>query len=231
MFTLEDRACRGLFVRYILFSVVVFALLTIIHSWITYDQVNLVNFIVPVFAGMIVGFLMARNKILRIQLTVLANTDKLTGAYNRQYFDQRLSEETDRAIRYKHGFCIIYLDLDFFKKVNDQYGHGVGDKVLIDFAKIVKSAYRESDIFARFGGEEFIILAQMTDRESAMCLYQRIKQATLKHTFVSAGKITFSAGIAEFNIEGDSVSNLLERADQALYKAKEAGRNQAIVAD
>lgn len=64
-----------------------------------------------------------------------------------------------------------------------------------------------------------------------MCLYQRIKQATLKHTFVSAGQITFSAGIAEFNVENDSVSNLLERADQALYKAKEAGRNQAIVAN
>ncbi len=217
--------------EYLIFSVTVFAILTVIHSWLSYDDVSLVNFIVPVFAGLIVGFLMARNKILQLQLSTLANTDKLTGAYNRQYFDHRLEEEIDRAKRYKFPLSVIYLDLDHFKRVNDQHGHKTGDSVLIDFSDISRKVIRDSDIFTRFGGEEFIILAQMADSESSQRLYQRLQQAVAEHSFQMVNNITFSAGIAELNLQDDSVESLLDRADKALYRAKENGRNQAVIAD
>lgn len=217
--------------EYLIFSVTVFAILTVLHSWLTYDQVNLVNFIVPVFAGLVVGYLMARNKVLQLQLSTLANTDKLTGAYNRQYFDHRLEEEIDRAKRYKFPLSLIYLDLDHFKRVNDQYGHKTGDSVLIDFSTISQKVIRDSDIFTRFGGEEFIILAQMADSESAMRLYQRLQQAVAEHSFEMVSHITFSAGIAELDLETDDIESILDRADKALYSAKENGRNQAVIAD
>lgn len=227
----EDRKCLNLFIRYILVSIIVFVALTIVHSWLTYNQLHIVNFLVPLAAAMAVGFLMARNRILRNQLTLQANTDKLTGAYNRQYFDNRLREEIDKAQRYKHKFSILYLDLDLFKSVNDNFGHAIGDEVLIDFTAIVHSVHRDSDIFARFGGEEFILLAHMSDTKSAMNVYQRIKEATRLHQFKKVESITFSAGIAEFDIEHDTTKSLLDRADKALYAAKEGGRDQAVVAD
>ncbi len=217
--------------EYLIFSVTVFAILTVIHSWLTYDQVNAVNFIVPVFAGLVVGYLMASNKVLHRQLITLASTDKLTGAYNRQYFDHRLEEEIDRAKRYKFPLSLIYLDLDHFKRVNDQHGHKTGDSVLIDCSSISQKVIRESDIFTRFGGEEFIILAQMADRESAERLYQRLQQAVAEHSFDKIEHITFSAGIAQLKPETDTVASILDRADKALYKAKENGRNQAVIAD
>ncbi len=219
------------YAEHVIFSVAIFAALTVIHSWLTYDQVNIVNFIVPGIAGLIVGWLMARNKVLNMELTRLANTDKLTGAYNRQYFDNRLEEELDRARRYNMTLSILYLDLDYFKKVNDQHGHKIGDAVLVDFAALTKSVIRDSDIFARFGGEEFIILAQMANRESALALYKRIHEAIKSHRFEAINDITFSAGIAELDKENDTISTLLDRADKALYKAKDAGRDQAVVAD
>ena len=231
MLKADEKKRLNCYIVYTVTSIIAFAALTVIHSWISYNQIQAVNFIVPVFAGLVVGVLMARNKVLRTQLSQLANTDKLTGACNRLYFDKRLAEEVDRARRYKQHFCIIYLDLDFFKKVNDQFGHGIGDEVLIDFAAIIKKVNRESDVLARFGGEEFIILAQMADKDSVLKLYERIKTATDQHTFKKVKNITFSAGIAEFDIEKDSARSLLERADKALYKAKDNGRNQAVIAD
>lgn len=231
MFKQNENQQLCCYTSYLIFSVAAFVILTVIHSWLTYDQVQLVNFIVPIFAGLIVGLLMARNKVLQVQLTELANTDKLTNAYNRQYFDRRLEEELDRASRYDHQLSIIYLDLDFFKKVNDQHGHKIGDSVLVDFAKISHGAIRDSDIFARFGGEEFIILVQMANKNAAYALYERIKVAIDRHDFEAVKGITFSAGISEFRGKEDSIENLLERADKALYKAKESGRNQAVLAE
>ncbi len=224
----NQRLCC--YLEYIAFSVGIFGVLTVFHSWLTYDQVKLVNFIVPMFAALIVGYLMAHNKVLQNQLTQLANTDKLTSAYNRQFFDQRLEEELDRAQRYDLKLSIIYLDLDHFKQVNDQHGHKIGDSVLIDFSRVVRKTIRESDIFARFGGEEFIVLAQMASSDSAHALYLRIKDAIDSHTFEVINNMTFSAGIAQLQKDETAVQ-ILDRADKALYRAKENGRNMAIIAD
>ena len=231
MLSSEEKSHLSLFIRYILTSVIIFAILTFIHSWITFSQIRIVQFLIPMFAGMVIGFIYARNKILQSKLIKLAITDKLTGASNRLYFDRRLKQEIDRAKRYKQLFSIIYLDLDYFKRVNDQFGHGIGDEVLIDFSLIANNINRESDVFARYGGEEFIILAQMTDKQSAYILYQRIKEAIEKHEFNRVKTITFSAGITEFDIENDTADTVLARADKALYEAKENGRDQAIIAE
>ncbi len=230
---IKTKDCPYLYyyILYICLSVFVFSMLAVLHSWLSYDQIEPLNFVVPVFAALVVGFLMAYNKVLQIRLTQLVNTDKLTEAYNRQYFDKRLERELQHAIRYKLPLCVIYLDLDYFKRVNDEYGHNVGDSVLIDFSSLVTASLRESDIFARYGGEEFIIMALMADLPSAQALYQRIYEAVEAHTFESVGRITFSAGIARLNSDEDSLSNLIDRADKALYKAKENGRNQAALAE
>jgi len=220
-----------LYVIYISISIVVFTCLTIFHSYITYNQIHLVNFLVPISAASVVGFLLAKNKILQHQLSTLANTDKLTSAGNRLYFDQRLAEEALLAIRYKQVFSIIFFDLDYFKKVNDKYGHSEGDKALIDFSAIIRSLNRDTDLFARYGGEEFILLARMADKHTAEEIYKRIKDKIDQHVFGKAGHITFSAGIAEFDYNTDTTESIIKRADKALYEAKAAGRDQAVIAE
>jgi len=231
MKNIADKQHAFLFTIYITISIAVFSCLTLVHSYISFNQLRIVNFLVPVFAAIIVGFLLARNKILQYQLTTLANTDKLTKACNRQYFDLRLSEEVLTAKRYKQAFSIIFFDLDHFKKVNDKFGHSAGDKALIEFASIIKNLNRDTDLFARYGGEEFILLGKMADKKTTEAIYKRIKTAVDEHIFGEIGHITFSAGIAEFDHENDTIESLIKRADKALYKAKETGRNRAVVAD
>jgi len=227
----NEKQPLKLFVIYICVSITVFICLTVLHSYITYNQINWVNFLVPAFAAVIVGFLLARNKILQLQLKNLANTDKLTNASNRQYFDQRLAEEALLSTRYKQVFSIIFFDLDYFKKVNDQYGHAEGDKVLVDFSSIIRTLNRDTDLFARYGGEEFILLAKMANKHTAEEIYQRIKEKINRHVFGKAGHITFSAGIAEFDCNSDTIESIMKRADKALYAAKDTGRNRAVIAE
>ena len=231
MYTPEEKRHLELFVAYISSSIAVFTCLTIIHSFITYNQINLVNFLVPLSAAIVVGFLLASNKILQFQLKTLATTDKLTGARNRQYFDQRLAEEVLSSARYQHVFSIIFFDLDYFKKVNDQYGHATGDKVLVDFSSIIRGINRDTDLFSRYGGEEFILLAKMADKHTAEKIYLRIKESIDQHTFGKVGSLTFSAGIAQFDYNTDTAESIMKRADKALYEAKGNGRNRAVIAE
>jgi len=227
----EEKHHLKLFAIYICISIAIFTCLTFFHSYITYNQIHLVNFLVPISAAVVVGFLLARNQILQLQLKGLANTDKLTSASNRQYFDKRLTEETLLSIRYKQVFSIIFFDLDYFKKVNDQYGHATGDIALIDFSSIILKLNRDTDLFARYGGEEFILLAKMADKHTAEKIYSRIKKNIDQHSFGKAGHLTFSAGIAQFDYEKDTVESIMKRADKALYDAKAAGRDRAIIAE
>jgi len=220
-----------LFIIYISISIAVFTCLTFIHSYITQNHIQLVNFFVPISASAVVGFLLARNKILQYELKTLANTDKLTSACNRQYFDLRLKEESLLSKRYQQTFSIIFFDLDLFKKINDNYGHAVGDQVLVEFSAIIKKMNRDTDLFARYGGEEFVLLARMADKNTAKEIYLRIKKTIGRHTFGKAGHITFSAGIAQFDFNDDSVESIMKRADKALYEAKANGRNQAVIAE
>lgn len=165
------------------------------------------------------------------ELTRLAHYDFLTGIYNRSCFFSLASKYLDTVRRHKLPLHIISLDLDNFKKVNDTYGHAAGDKVLIEFTKIVSSHMRKSDLFGRIGGEEFIICIQNNKLDGVKILTEKIrsefeaKKIEINNNQVSA---TVSIGIAQMK-SNDTLQELIEKSDKALYKAKEEGRNQTIV--
>ncbi|MGC9135224.1 GGDEF domain-containing protein, partial [Caldisphaera sp.] len=123
--------------------------------------------------------------------------DPLTGLLNRYTLDFVLDTEISKAKRYGYTISLIIMDLDNFKRVNDTYGHLVGDKVLVHFAKIVKSVVRNSDYAFRYGGEEFLILLPYTDLKNAKVVAERIREKVEKHKFPMIGKVTVSCGIAE----------------------------------
>ncbi len=164
-----------------------------------------------------------------IILETLAITDGLTGAYNHRYFYKRLKEEFDRAKRYGTPLSVIMIDIDFFKKINDVYGHLVGDAVLIDLSKLLKQNIRKHDIFARYGGEEFAIILPHTSFEGANKEAERLRRAVENHKFNhinTEGEITISLGFATYpDIDVDKPEDLVKLADSALYEAKNSGRN------
>lgn len=163
-----------------------------------------------------------------IALKLLATTDSLTSLANRSSIDQRIIDELNRALRFKHPFSLILLDIDFFKAVNDAYGHVTGDKVLIEFASILQSNVREIDTVGRWGGEEFLIVCPETDSIGAAKLAESLRQKIDDHEFDTIKNKTASFGVSMYQ-NGDSEKVLLSRADQALYKAKDKGRNRVEV--
>jgi len=183
-------------------------------------------FIAPIFAGILYGYLLARIKLLHEQMSLMAYTDPLTNTYNRLHFGHFLDAEVDRVRRYGGTFSIIFFDLDRFKKINDEYGHLVGDEVLKQVTAVVEKANRSADIFARYGGEEFIILAPATDIAGARIHAERLRNDIENHRFSEVNKLTCSFGIAEYKSEADDVPSLFKRADTALYNAKKLGRNR-----
>ena len=154
-----------------------------------------------------------------------ATTDSLTQLPNRFQIDEILKLEDKSFQRYKDSFSVILVDIDFFKKVNDIYGHNVGDMVLIEFANILKRHTRSSDIVGRWGGEEFLIICPKTNLEGAVLHAELLRSAVEKHTFEKVAKQTASFGVAEYT-EGDILESLFIRVDKALYEAKRNGRNQ-----
>jgi len=152
-------------------------------------------------------------------------TDALTGLNNRMKLDEVLENEVNRAQRYQSTFSIIMLDIDYFKKVNDTYGHLVGDEVLKKVADLLKRTFRKTDVPGRWGGEEFLILLPQQDRIRACMIAERLRAAIEASEFPDVGTITSSFGVTEHASE-DTVENLIKRADDALYRAKELGRNR-----
>ncbi|MGR8934121.1 MAG: diguanylate cyclase [Gammaproteobacteria bacterium] len=163
------------------------------------------------------------------KLEKLAATDPLTGAYNRRHFMTVAGEEFERALRYREQLTIIAIDIDFFKRINDRCGHAAGDKVLIKLTEIAHQTLRPSDIFARFGGEEFFILLPKTGIDEAMHVAERLRSiiALQRIEHSQAEKIGFcvSMGVALLSNCDAHAEQLLKRADQALYAAKKSGRN------
>lgn len=160
-----------------------------------------------------------------------ATTDALTGLPNRAAYDERIAEEVARWQRYQTHFSVAVGDLDFFKRINDTYGHLAGDKVLRLIAKVVKLKLRGTDFVARYGGEEFVILMPSTGATEAHQAVDKIRQAVAKSPFNFHGKpvtVTMSFGVSESK-EGDNEESLFSRADEMLYKAKANGRNQAVI--
>ena len=153
-----------------------------------------------------------------------ATTDKLTKAYNRVKFEEIIAIELERTTRYNHPLSIVIVDIDDFKKVNDTCGHLVGDYALKAVAGILQSHMRKINHLIRWGGDEFVIIPVETGLDGARIFSERLRQAIESFDFGKAGKITVSIGIALFN-KDDTEDTFLQRADDALYKAKEAGGN------
>ncbi|MCF6331321.1 MAG: diguanylate cyclase [Sulfurimonas sp.] len=160
-------------------------------------------------------------------LTEEASKDALTNLFNRGKFDDVLSKEISLAQTTKSPLCIIFLDIDHFKVVNDTYGHNVGDYILIEIANILKSAIRQGDFIARWGGEEFIITLQSTTAEQALILANKIRKIIEHYHFKNGGKQTVSIGVTQY-ICHESQSAFTKRVDEALYEAKETGRNRVV---
>ncbi len=161
------------------------------------------------------------------KLSKLATTDKLTGINNRHQFEELLSKELSRAERYHAPMALIMFDIDHFKNINDTYGHDIGDKVLRTVSDIVRFNIRETDIFARWGGEEFIILTPETTIESAELLANKLCMALQQYDFDTVGTVTASFGVAMHQAE-EKNAEMIKRADKAMYQAKHNGRNQVV---
>lgn len=162
------------------------------------------------------------------ELKALATIDSLTGIYNRRKFEESLEIETQRAVRYKIPISLIEVDIDYFKNINDTYGHLAGDTVLIEITKLVSQNIRDVDVFARWGGEEFMILVSHNDIEGARVLAEKLRTILERHRIAGIGAVTCSFGAAQFK-EGDTVDTFLKRTDDALYEAKQGGRNRVII--
>ena len=166
------------------------------------------------------------------KLERLATFDSLTGLYNRRAILGKLRELINLANRYKEDFSLSMLDIDHFKKVNDRYGHLTGDDVLEKVAALIRGTIRDTDIAGRYGGEEFIIILPQTTLSSAWVVVERlrsiIEQAEMKDPAGNVFAITVSQGLAGWE-RGEDAHSLISRSDEALYKAKEKGRNRVQI--
>jgi diguanylate cyclase (GGDEF)-like protein len=169
------------------------------------------------------------------QAKLLTLTDELTHLYNSRFFNQFLESEVKRCRRYSSHVALIFLDLDFFKKVNDQYGHLMGSKVLQEAADVLRSGLRDVDIVARYGGDEFLVILPETRIDEAAFVAERMRQNFEENTFlVEEGlnvKVTASFGVASFPEFSSSKEELVRFADKAMYRVKNKSRNGVCVAD
>jgi diguanylate cyclase (GGDEF)-like protein len=176
--------------------------------------------------------------------------DPLMGIHNRRYLDRRLKEEVERALRYKLPLSVLLLDIDHFKRVNDSRGHQVGDLVLSSLGRLIKNTARNSDVVARYGGEEILVIATNTASSSVPAFAERLRKAVEDCAFAErlrkaveesvlvppdglggaqAVRVTVSIGVASLGPDTCSVDALLKSADEALFRAKREGRNRVVV--
>jgi diguanylate cyclase (GGDEF)-like protein len=174
-----------------------------------------------------------KRKLLEIELKQRAHIDFLTGTNNRGYFMEQAERELSRAIRYETPLSFLMLDIDFFKQVNDSYGHKVGDMALKKFAEICRQTLREIDVIGRIGGEEFAILLPETALNEATEVAERVRQAIANAKVpLESGlplQFTVSIGVTALASHGENIDVLLNRADKALYEAKNSGRNKVCI--
>jgi diguanylate cyclase (GGDEF)-like protein len=167
------------------------------------------------------------------RLEELATTDGLTGCFNKRYFLEELERRLVAADRFKRNLALVITDIDHFKAVNDTYGHATGDVVIKELGQILLRLKRETDLVARFGGEEFCILCEETDAGGAVLLAERVREEVMNTVFqteMGKLKVTCSLGVATFPIDAKDKDALFEASDRALYAAKHAGRNQVRTA-
>lgn len=166
-----------------------------------------------------------KMKIYQDELEHLSQTDTLTNIGNREYFKQSIPKEMDRAKRYKHNLSLIMLDIDFFKNINDTYGHDIGDIALVKMTQTVQDLLRRTDIFCRYGGEEFMILLPESSTMETAILAERIRAHVEKMHISPIEKMTISIGLTEMHND-DTVESFIKRVDKALYRSKNEGRNR-----
>lgn len=173
-----------------------------------------------------------KRKALEASLMKLSREDPLTGLHNRRTILDLLEEEVQRAQRYKHPLSFLMMDIDHFKKINDRWGHPTGDEVLKSFAAECRSLMRENDRMGRFGGEEFVMVLPETGKPEAMQVAERIRKIIAKMAIKSKHgtapiPVTVSIGVTSAN-DGDDIEAIIARADEAMYEAKDAGRNRVV---
>ncbi|HVF52400.1 MAG TPA: diguanylate cyclase [Actinomycetota bacterium] len=181
------------------------------------------------------GGVAIENVLLHEEARRLSITDGLTGVWNRRYFTMQFRQVLATSMRFDRSFTVLMLDLDHFKRINDQHGHQAGDAILVEFSQRVRKNLREVDTFARYGGEEFICLLTETDPQGALITAEKILEAVRREPFVVPGtgtvEVTVSIGISSFPEHGATLTTLIESADRALYRAKQDGRNRVVLAD
>ncbi len=172
-----------------------------------------------------------QNALMYKRMETMATTDGLTNLTNHRTFQERFRDLVERSQRHGHQAAMLLCDVDHFKKVNDNYGHPVGDEVLRQVARVLREAVRKIDIPARYGGEEFAVVLEATDLEGALGLAERIREDVgnlLLESDKGTFHITMSIGVTSFPADGEDTATLIERADMSLYHAKESGRNQVV---
>ena len=198
------------------------------HGWpipyyFTGSRVELANEVFLVGFGVD----LSERRRLELELERQASHDRLTGLYNRWKFEEALNLETERARRYGTEFSLVMFDIDRFKEVNDTYGHDVGDAVLRKMAAVVGQQIRRTDILARWGGEEFMILLSETGLDHATRLAEATRIRVAQADFPGPGRLTISLGVTEY-LRGETISTLLKRVDNAMYQAKQRGRDCTV---
>jgi len=168
---------------------------------------------------------------LKERLIEMANTDGLSGLNNRRYFSECAHDIYTRAKRYNETFCVLMMDIDYFKKINDSYGHSVGDDVIRTFSNLLQSTFRSTDIIGRMGGEEFAVIMINVDHDTAFKKAEEFRTLVENHIMIFGNfqfKITVSIGMSEMTSTTPSFDTLVSQADHLLYKAKDAGRNRTM---
>jgi polar amino acid transport system substrate-binding protein len=221
------------FYHAILSSAIIYLIAILVPYNVYKDQLN--PFILHTMwmsISMIFGFFGAylmkksqkENFLKQLELEKMAIEDKLTGLYNRTKLDEVLAHELKRASRYKESIGVFIIDIDFFKSVNDVYGHLIGDKIIVEISKLLKKNLRSTDTLFRWGGEEFIILSLDTHEEEAINIAKKINKCIKETEFDIVGHKTVSIGVTTNN-KNDDITSIIKRADEALYLAKNCGRD------
>jgi len=186
-----------------------------------FTEIFLVNLVIIISLVGAFSFIKDRNKFLE-----LSNIDYLTKLWNRSKFIELANYELERVGRFNSTFTIFLIDVDFFKKVNDNFGHNVGDEVLKKVAKLIESNIRKTDVVARWGGEEFICLLPYTNLENSLTLAEKLRKIIEETQFEKVNHITISIGVREKALNDFTIEEVIEKADLALYRAKNSGRNR-----
>jgi diguanylate cyclase (GGDEF)-like protein/hemerythrin-like metal-binding protein len=161
----------------------------------------------------------------QLELEQLVSLDRLTGIGNRRHFEQQLELEAARGKRYRIPVSVALFDVDHFKRINDKFGHVIGDNVLVDITRRVTSQLRDTDSIARWGGEEFAVIAPCTPLAGAEVLAEKLRAVVAETPFALVGTVTISIGVAQL-LPGERAKHWIARADRSLYQAKECGRNR-----